>query len=116
MGAAMPLYEYHCPENGQTVTVRHASTLRLKVWGEVCYAAQVALGETDFMSPVERLIGAPAVVKSVSNAELRNMGFTKLVRRDDGVYENLTPLDDESRVMEAGRPETLPDFKRKVTD
>jgi hypothetical protein len=30
------------------------------------------------------------VVSAKSNAELKNMGFTKLVRRDKGVYENVT--------------------------
>lgn len=112
----MPLYEYHCPENDRRVTVRHASDIRLQVWGEVCYAAQEPLGETDFLSPVTRVIGVPNVLTKPSNAELRNMGFTKLVRREEGVYENVTPLGDESRVMEAGRPETLPDFARKVGD
>lgn len=112
----MPVYDYFCPENGRTVQVRHPSDRRLEFWGEVCFAAQTPMGDTDFLSPVERLVGAPAIFKTVSNAELRNLGLTKLVRRDEGVYENVTPLDDESRVMEAGRPETLPNLRRKVRD
>ena len=38
------------------------------------------------------------------------MGFTKLVKRDDGVYENVTRLPGESRYMEKGKADTLPLF------
>jgi putative FmdB family regulatory protein len=51
-----------------------------------------------------------------TNSELRDLGFTKLVRRDDGVYENVTARPGESRVMERGRPETVPDISRTIGD
>ena len=57
------------------------------------------------MQPVN--IGVPQ-----SDSDLRAKGFTKLVRRDKGVYENVTALDGESRYVRAGRPETMPDFDR----
>jgi len=65
---------------------------------------------------VRRLISAPAICTPRTNTELKNMGFAKLVRRDKGVYENVTALNGESKVMEAGKPETLPDIKRRVED
>lgn len=51
-----------------------------------------------------------------SNNELRDLGFTKLVKRDDGVYENVTQRDGENRYMEAGKPETLPNFSKTIRD
>jgi len=38
------------------------------------------------------------------------------VRRDDGVYENVTQRDGESRYMVRGKPETVPDVKRIIRD
>jgi putative FmdB family regulatory protein len=66
--------------------------------------------------PIERIISKVYVSTPTTDSELKSMGFAKLVRRDDGVYENVTALDGESRVMEAGKPETLPDIKRRITD
>ena len=42
-------------------------------------------------APIARLIPRSIqVVAAKTNKDLRNMGFTKLVRRDKGVYENVT--------------------------
>lgn len=65
---------------------------------------------------VKKLISRVAVATPKSDAELRDLGFTKLVKRDDGVYENVTRRDGESRYMERGRPETMPDIKRIIRD
>lgn len=51
-----------------------------------------------------------------SDGELRDLGFTKLVRREDGVYENVTQREGESRYMVRGKPETVPDVKRIIRD
>ena len=51
-----------------------------------------------------------------SNAEIRNMGFTKLVKRDDGVYENVTRSGDEARYMRRGETDTLPHLGKKIGD
>ena len=39
---------------------------------------------------VRRIISAVNISTPKTNSELRDLGFTKLVRRDDGVYENVT--------------------------
>ena len=44
------------------------------------------------------------------------MGFTKLVKRDEGVYENVTAVDGEARYMKRDDPSTLPHLKKKVGD
>lgn len=50
------------------------------------------------------------------NTEIRDMGLTKLVKRDDGVYENVTRRHGESRYMERGKPESLPNLKKIIPD
>jgi predicted nucleic acid-binding Zn ribbon protein len=66
---------------------------------------------------IHRIICPPMTIKSTrSNSELKDMGFTKLVKRDKGVYENVTARDGESRIVEAGRPDTLPDLGKTISD
>lgn len=67
-------------------------------------------------APVERLIAPTFVSAPTGDSELRDKGFAKLVRRDNGVYENVTALDGESRVWEADKPSTMPDIKRRISD
>ncbi|MCP5149307.1 MAG: zinc ribbon domain-containing protein [Chromatiales bacterium] len=113
----MPAYDYHCDANGRTVEVTHPIDVTLRFWGEVCYVAQIPLGDTDPLAAVHRVItGAPAVHVSAGNAQLKNAGFTKLVRRDQGVWENVTATDGEARYMRAGDADTLPHIHRKVRD
>jgi hypothetical protein len=50
------------------------------------------------------------------NSELKNVGFTKLVKRDDGVYENVTATGNEKRYMVRGDPTSLPNLKDKIGD
>jgi len=66
--------------------------------------------------PVTKLISLASVSVQRSNAELRDLGFTKLVKRDDGVYENVTRRDGESRYMEKGKPETMPNLSKTIKD
>lgn len=66
--------------------------------------------------PVSRLISNTYVSKPVTDSKYKELGFTKLVRRDQGVYENVTALDGESRYFEADKPETMPDIKRRLSD
>jgi len=112
----MPVYEYLCERNGTVVEVTHPMDVTLTTWGELCYAAQIPLGDTDFLEPVTKQLSAPSIAVTTGNAELKSQGFTKLVRRDDGVYENVTRSGDEPRYMERGRGETIPDVRRKVRD
>ena len=64
--------------------------------------------------PVRKLISLVGISTPKTNSELRDMGFTKLVRRDDGVYENVTARDKESKYMMRGKPETLPDLSKTI--
>ena len=112
----MPAYDYFCEANGRTVEVIHTINASLNTWGEVCYVAQIPLGNTDPLSPVRKVLSAAAISIQTSNSELKSVGFTKLVKRDDGVYENVTALDHEKRYMKAGDPSSIPDFKSKIED
>lgn len=65
---------------------------------------------------VARLISLVAVSTPKGNSDLKNLGFTKLVKRDDGVYENVTATGKESRIWDTSKPETRPDLKSKIGD
>jgi putative FmdB family regulatory protein len=67
-------------------------------------------------SPVNKRVSRINISTPRTNSELRDLGFTKLVRRDDGVYENVTARSGDSRYMVRGRPETLPDVKKTIAD
>jgi len=113
----MPVYYYHCDENDRTVEVEHTINAKLGTWGEVCFVAQIPLGDTDPMAPVRRIIrSAPNIAVPVSNSELKSHGFTKLVKRDDGVYENVTAADGESRYMKRGEKDSVPHLHKKIKD
>ncbi|NNE37236.1 MAG: zinc ribbon domain-containing protein, partial [Gammaproteobacteria bacterium] len=72
---------------------------------------------TDPTVPVKRIIKqAPGVAISTFNSELKNQGFTKLVKRDDGVYENVTAVDGEKRFMKSGDKDSVPHIHKKVED
>jgi hypothetical protein len=49
--------------------------------------------------PVQRLYTPPNVHSPTGDSTLRNVGFSKLVRRDQGVYENVTAQDSEKRII-----------------
>jgi putative FmdB family regulatory protein len=66
--------------------------------------------------PVRKLVSRVGISVPKSNSALKDMGFTKLVKRDDGVYENVTARDKESRYVQRDRPETLPNLKKTITD
>ena len=67
-------------------------------------------------APVRKLVSCVGISVPKSNSALKDMGFTKLVKRDDGVYENVTARDKESRYVHRDRPETLPNLKKTITD
>ena len=66
--------------------------------------------------PVRKLISRTNVNTPKTDTELRDLGFTKLVKRDDGVYENVTVRNGESRYVERDKPETLPNLKKTISD
>ena len=66
--------------------------------------------------PVSRRISRINISTPKTNSELKDLGFTKLVRRDDGVYENVTARSGDSRYMVRGKPETVPKLGKTITD
>lgn len=65
---------------------------------------------------VRRLISRPFISTPQGDSDLKNLGFTKLVKRDTGVYENVTRHEGESRYMVQGQPDTVPKFKDRISD
>ncbi len=112
----MPTYTYYCPANDRTVEVRHGMDHRIESWGELCYAAQIELGDTDVLAPVEKRMSPPAIAVPPGNTDLKSRGFAKLVRREDGNYENVTALDGEAKIMKPGDRSTMPNIKKRIRD
>jgi putative FmdB family regulatory protein len=57
---------------------------------------------------VRKIISAPGLSFPRSDSDLKGQGFTKLVRREKGVYENVTAREGESRVVKLGDQSTYP--------
>ncbi|MGF1528517.1 MAG: zinc ribbon domain-containing protein [Candidatus Competibacterales bacterium] len=112
----MPSYDYLCEANGRIVEVKHGINRQLLTWSEVCECAAIDCGDTDPSAPVHKVLSAPAVVTSVGHADLKNRGFTKLVKREAGVYENVTATDGEARYVKADNPATMPHLHKKIGD
>jgi hypothetical protein len=113
----VPTYTYYCEANGKTVEVNHTVNAKLKTWGELCFVSQIPLGETDPLAEVKRIIvEAPGVSVQTFNSELKNAGFTKLVKRDQGIYENVTAIEGEKRYMKSDEKDSLPHLNKKIRD
>lgn len=112
----MPNYDYRCPANGQVIEVYHSIHQKIATWGELCATNEMPIGNTPEDAPVEKVLTAPGLNFPKTTSALKNMGFTKLVKRDKGVYENLTATGNESRYVNADQPNTFPDFKKKIAD
>lgn len=65
---------------------------------------------------VQRVISRVSVATPKTASDLKNLGFTKLVRRDNGVYENVTATGGESKIWDASKPETMPHLHKKIRD
>lgn len=109
----MPTYVYQCEANGSSVEIVHSMSESLETWGQLCELAGCDPGDTPIGSPVQRQIFAPAVQTVRGDAELKNLGFKKLVRRDQGVYENVTATDKESRYFDANDPSSAPHIPKE---
>lgn len=70
----------------------------------------------DCEGPVRKIISRPNINTPKTNSELRDLGFTKLVKRDDGVYENVTARGSDHRMVMRDKPETLPDLSKTIKD
>jgi putative FmdB family regulatory protein len=104
----MPVYEYEHVEDGCE-------------WGNTFDTVQAMADDPHTRcpncgQPVRKLISLTSISVTKSNGELRDLGFTKLVKRDDGVYENVTRRKGESKFMERGKPETMPDISKTIND
>ena len=66
--------------------------------------------------PINKLISVVGIAVPKTNSELRDMGFSKLVKRDDGVYENVTAREGESKYMRRGEADTIPNVSKIVGD
>lgn len=94
----MPLYDYFCPSNNRQVEVFHSLNQTIETWGKLCELAQIDPEYTPLDAPVRRLVSAPMLSIPTSNNDYKNLGFSKLVKRDDGVYENVTAKDGEDPI------------------
>jgi hypothetical protein len=111
----MPRYDYYCAANDTVVEVVHPLREKLQTWGQVCERSGHALGEVDASTEVSRIITtAPMANTPVGNSGLKNLGFTKLVKRDDGVYENVTRSGTEKRYMKSGDVSSMPHLQKKL--
>jgi len=108
----MPLYEYeHLPPLAAT------GCPRPRVFEEMqsLHDAPLALC-SDCGGNLQRLISRVTCTAPRSDRHLRDQGFTKLVRRDDGVYENVTARDGESRVVHTDNLSELASLKPQLGD
>lgn len=104
----MPIYEYehlekHC-ERGRLFEIKQSMRDESLTQCPTCQGA------------VRKRLSRFGLNISRTDAEIRDLGFTKLVKRDLGVYENVTRRGRESRYMEAGKPETVPDLSKIISD
>ena len=104
----MPIYEYEHQEDpcalGQIFEIRQSLADRQLNRCPEC------------RGPVRKLISRVGISTPKSNSELRDLGFTKLVKRENGVYENVTARKGDSRFVRRDRPETLPNLSKTITD
>ena len=103
----MPIYEYEHLDD-EFCEFGHAFDYQQSL-------SEDALTHCPFcLRPVKKLISLVGISCPKTNSELKDLGFTKLVRRDDGVYENVTARGSDSRYMQRGKPETVPDLSKTI--
>ncbi len=107
----MPMYEYQVVPDEQGCETCHSGFQVLQRMSEDALTQCPECG-----AKVRRLLFPVGVATPKTDSELKNLGFTKLVKRDSGVYENVTRTGGESRYMEADKPHTMPDFSKKIRD
>jgi len=61
---------------------------------------------------VRKLISSPMLNFPKGASELKSQGFSKLVRRDKGVYENVSAQEGENRIVDLKDKSTFPDLKK----
>ncbi len=104
----MPVYEYEHKDDGCALGKKFELTQSI-------YSAKFKICP-ECGTPVKRLISLVGISTPKGNSELKNLGFTKLVKRDTGIYENVTATGNESKIWDARKPETMPNLKGKISD
>lgn len=90
---------------------------RVASWGELCDLAGVDPGNTPREAAVHKVFSsAPMINTPMGNAALKNLGFTKLEKRSDGTYENVTRTGTEKRFLDPKDPSSLPHLYKKIRD
>ena len=104
----MPVYEYEHLAHGCALGKRFEKTQSI--------ASDKLTHCPECGQEIRRLISLVSISTPKTASDLKNLGFTKLVRKDTGVYENVTATGKESRIWDASKPETMPDLKSKIRD
>ncbi len=112
----MAIYKYFCSANNKSITISHPIDAKVRNWGELCFLAQEDIGDTEFLAPITKVLQPSFISVPTSNSTLKEKGFTKLVRRERGVYENVTADYGESKYMTAGDKKSIPDLTKKIKD
>lgn len=113
----MARYDYRCEANGRTIEVVHGISEKIDSWGQLCGLAQMEPGDTPLDSPVRKVFTTPPMANTpAGNAHLKNLGFTKLEKRYDGTYENVTRTGTEKRFMDPKDPSSMPHLHKKISD
>lgn len=106
----MPIYEYEHMDPAPECHLGPVFELRQSL-----YAAKFTKCP-ECNKGVKRLISLVGISTPKTNADLKNLGFTKLVKRDNGIYENVTATGNESKIWDARKPGTMPNLKGKISD
>jgi hypothetical protein len=100
-----------------TLEVVHSISRLVETWGELCELAGSEVGDTAQDTPVRKVINTPPMANTpAGNSELKNLGFTKLEKRYDGTYENVTRTGTEKRFLDPKDPSSLPHLHKKISD
>lgn len=106
----MPVYEYEHIEMTEPCSMGVVFDVRQSINDPVLEICPIC------EQKVKRIISRVNINTPKTNSDLKDLGFTKLVRRDDGVYENVTRRGNESRYMEKDKPETMPRLDKTIRD
>jgi len=113
----MPRYDYYCEANEEVVEVIHGMTTKLTTWGELCECGGQDLGGTPPDAHIRRIFtAAPMANTPTGNSELKNNGWTRLEKRYDGTYENVTATGTEKKHLNPNDPSSLPHLHKKISD
>ncbi|MDA0788156.1 MAG: zinc ribbon domain-containing protein [Proteobacteria bacterium] len=113
----MPRYDYFCEDNGRTVELVHSMSLKVDTWGDVCRMAGINPGTTAPQARVRKVFKtAPMANTPVGDSDLKGHGWTKLVKRSDGTYENVTRSGTEKRFLNPSDPSSMPHLHKKISD